>query len=424
LRATEAPLDVEPVADIGPEPVDRSWPRRHRRPLVGGAVLALVLLAVGAGVSWHFSSEVLVPVHSRLAANATVDALAPGRIVLARAENTLRPGVYGLEWPAGHAVLEEVLTSDAHTVTRRLSAVRGRLAPGMRVAVDNDLYTGNPTQALGLAFANVSVPGERGAMPAWLIPGQTRPAQAHPGLAGPRQARARQAPPTQTLGQARTWAIVVHGINGNREGDLYVVPALHRAGVPALLVTYREDVGAPSSPDGLHHMGLTEWRDLAAAARYALAHGAQRLVLVGASMGGAIVSQFMEHSPLAGRVAGLVLDAPALSWKAVLSFNASEMGLPSFAVLPVEWMIDLRIAPDWGSLDALDHPASFHLPILLFHGTADRLVPISSSDAFAKELPGWVTYYRVPEAGHVESWNVDRGLYEQRLGAFLGRIGA
>ncbi len=383
-------------------------------------MLALVLLAVGAGVSWHFASEVLVPDHSRLTADTTVDALSPGRIVLPRSEGTLRPGVYGLEWPAGHAVLEEVLSSDAHSVTRRLSAVRGRLAPGMTVAVDNDLYVGNPTQALGLAFANVSVPGERGPMPAWLIPAQTRRAQAHPGQAAPGQTRPGHTPP----GQARTWAIVVHGINGNREGDLYDVPALHRAGVPALLITYREDSGAPSSPDGLHHMGLTEWRDLEAATHYALAHGAQRVVLVGASMGGAIISQFMEHSPLAGRVAGLVLDAPALSWKAVLSFNASEMGLPSFAVLPVEWMIDLRIDPNWGSLDALDHPASFHLPILLFHGTADRLVPISASDAFARELPGWVTYYRVPEAGHVESWNVDRRRYEQRLGAFLGRIDA
>lgn len=387
---------------------------------MGGLVLALIALAAGAGVSWYFASKVLVPDHSRLTASTTVDALSPGRIVLPRSEGTLRPGVYGLEWPAGHAVLEEVLSSNAHTVTRRLSAVRGRLVPGMTVAVDNDLYTGNPTQALGLAFANVSVPGERGAMPAWLIPAQTRPAQAHPGQAGLGQARPVQTRPEQT----HTWAIVVHGINGNREGDLYVVPALHRAGVPALLITYREDIGAPSSSDGLHHMGLTEWRDLEAAARYALAHGAQRLVLVGASMGGAIVSQFMEHSPLAGRIAGLVLDAPALSWKAILSFNASEMGLPSFAALPVEWMIDLRIAPDWGDLDALDHPDSFHLPILLFHGTADRLVPISSSDAFARELPGWVTYYRVPEAGHVESWNVDRGLYEQRLGAFLGRVGA
>jgi uncharacterized protein len=390
--------------DTGPARVKR-WPRRRRRLLVGGLVLALIALAVGAGVSWHFASRVLVPDRSRLTADTTVVALSPGRIVLPRSEGTLRPGIYGLEWPAGHAVLEGVLASDAHTVTRRLSAVRGRLAPGMTVAVDNDLYVGTPAQALGLPFANVSVSGERGAMPAWLIP-----AQAHPGQTG--------------TGPPRTWAIVVHGLNGNREGDLYVVPALHRAGLPALLITYREDVGAPSSPDDLHHMGLTEWRDLAAAARYALAHGAQRLVLVGASMGGAIISQLMERSPLAGRVAGLVLDAPVLSWKAILSFNASEMGLPSFAALPVEWAIDLRIAPDWGSLDALDHPASFHLPILLFHGTADRRVPISTSDAFARELPGWVTYYRVPRAGHVESWNVDPGLYEQRLGAFLGRVGA
>jgi uncharacterized protein len=50
--------------------------------------------------------------------------------------------------------------------------------------------------------------------------------------------------------------------------------------------------------------GLTEWRDLAAAAQYALARGARRLLLVGYSMGGAIVVSFLEHSPLAARVAG------------------------------------------------------------------------------------------------------------------------
>ncbi len=169
-------------------------------------------------------------------------------------------------------------------------------------------------------------------------------------------------------------------------------------------------------------MGLTELRDLQAAARYALSHGARRLVLVGYSMGGAIVAQFMERSPLARNVAGLVLDAPALSWKAILSFNATEMGLPSFAADPVEWAIGARIDADWNNLDALAHPGDFHLPILLFHGTEDKLVPIASSDQFAKELPGWVTYYRVPHAGHTEAWNVDPGLYEQRLTAFLARI--
>jgi alpha-beta hydrolase superfamily lysophospholipase len=361
-------------------------------------VVLLLALVVGAVVSWHFASEVVVPNHHESShIEVTVQGAAPGQVVLPRSEDTMRPGVYGLEWHGGgRATLEGVLSSSASTVTRRLSAVHGgQLARGVQVAIDTDVYTGNPQQALGLPFRNVSVPDELGSMPAWLIPGRSR-----------------------------TWAIVVHGINADREDDLYLAPPLHRAGLPTLLITYRDDLGAPRSPDGLHHMGLTEWRDLQAAVSFALSHGAQHVVLAGFSMGGAIVAQFMERSPLANHVAGLVLDAPALSWKAILSFNASEMGLPAFAALPVEWTIDLRIHPNWGSLDALDHPSSFHLPILLFHGTADKLVPISTSDAFARELRGWVTYYRVPQAGHVQSWNVDPRLYEQRLAKFLAGVGA
>ena len=381
-----------------------SWRRRHRRGVVLAAValVVLVVVAAGAGVSWYFSSKVLVPDHSDRPQDVTVAGLAPGRIVVSRSEWTQRPGVYGLDWQAGHAILGEVLSSGPSTVTRRLSDVSGYLVAGMKVALDAEVYAGNPQQALGLPYANVRIPDELGPMPAWFIPARP-PSHSHPS-------------------PAHTWAIVVHGINDDPEVGLRIAPTLHRDGLPALLITYREDLGAPKSPDGLHHMGLTEWRDLQAAAGYALAHGARRLVLVGYSMGGAIVAQFMERSPLAARVAGLVLDAPALDWKAILSFNATEMGLPSFAADPVEWMIGARIDADWSSLDALQHPGDFHLPILLFHGTEDKLVPISTSDRFAKELPRWVTYYRVPHAGHTEAWNVDPALYEQRLTAFLARI--
>ncbi|HEV3318801.1 MAG TPA: alpha/beta fold hydrolase [Solirubrobacteraceae bacterium] len=371
-----------------------SWPRRHRRGMILAAVtLVLVAVVAGAVVSWHFSSAVLVPDHSDWPESVTVKGVSPSRIVLSRSEGTRRPGVYGLDWPTGHAMVGAVLSSDAAGVTRRLFVVNGYVVAGMKVVFDPDVYAGTPRQSLGLAYSNVLVPDELGPMPAWWIPGHTN-----------------------------TWAIVVHGINGNLEGDLRMAHALRRDGLPLLLISYREDLGAPRSPDGLHHMGLTEWRDLAAAARYALSHGARRLVLVGSSMGGAIVAQFMEHSPLARQVAGLVLDAPALDWKAILSFNATEMGLPSFAADPVEWMIGARIDADWSGLDALRHPGDFHLPILLFHGTEDKTVPIAISDEFAKELPGWVTYYRVPHAGHVEAWNVDPGLYERRLTAFISRI--
>ncbi len=295
----------------------------RRRWAALAALVLVVLVAAGTAAAWHFSSAVLVPDHSAWPAERTVEALPPGRVVLERSDDTRRPGVYGLEWPGGRAIAGAVLSEDGDTVTRRLRAVDGYLAPGMEVAVDPNVYAGDPTAALGLPSSTVPIPGELGPMPAWLVPGRSH-----------------------------TWAIVVHGINSTPQTGLRVVPALHRAGLPSLLITYREDLGAPPSPDGFHHMGLTEWRDLGAAARYALAHGARRLVLVGYSMGGAIVSQFMERSSLAARVAGLVLDAPALDWKAILSFNATQMGFPSFAALPVEWAIGARIDADWDSLDA------------------------------------------------------------------------
>jgi hypothetical protein len=373
-----------------------SWPRRHRRwLLLGCALLVIGVLALVGVLSWKASSEVLIPDHTGPPADATVERVLQGRVILSRSEETLRPGVYGIDWQGGHAIAGEVLGSDASTVTRRIRRVRGHLVAGLKVAFDNAVYAGNPRQALGLPFSEVRFPDELGPMPAWLIPGRSR-----------------------------TWAIVVHGINRDRRSGLRVAPTLHRAGLPTLLISYREDLGAPAGPDGLHHMGLTEWLDLQAAVRYALAHGARHLVLVGYSMGGAIVSQFMERSSLAGRVAGLVLEAPALDWKAILSFNATQRGLPSFAADPVEWIIGERIDTDWESLDALRHPGDFHLPILLFHGTEDKTVPISTSEDFAAELPRWVTFYRVPKAGHAESWNVGPRLYDSRLKAFLHRIGA
>jgi uncharacterized protein len=355
--------------------------------------MAIALLLIAAAISWHFSDRVLVPDHSSWATETKVEALPPNRIVLARNEDSERPGVYGLDWLGGHAIVGPVVDSDADTVTRTLRSVRGYLAPEMEVGVEANVFPGDPRQAFGLPFDDVLVPDELGPMPAWSI-----------------------------AGKSSTWAIVVHSINGTPAVGLRVVPTLHRASLPTLVITYRGDLSAPASPDGFHHMGLTEWRDLAAAARYALAHGARRLVLVGYSMGGAIVAQFMQRSPLASRVSGLILDAPVLDWRKTLELNATEMGLPSLAALPLEWTIGARIDADWDSLDALQHSDDFHLPILLFHGIDDKVVPIATSDDFAAELPRWVTYYTAPEAGHVEAWNVDPKLYEQRLDAFLTLI--
>ncbi len=374
----------------------QAWLRRHLR-LVTALVVAVLLAAcLGVAAGWHFSSVAIVPDHSEWPLETKVESVEPARIVLSRDQHSEQPGMYGLDWQAGHAIVGGILGKSSDTVTRRVRDVQGYLVPGIKVGFDSHVYAGDPRQALDLPFKSVGVPDELGAMPAWRIP--------------------------PVKGPGRTWAIVVHGHNDDRENDLRIAPTLRRLGLTSLLISYRNDLGAPPSPDGLYHLGETEWRDLAAAVRYTLDEGAHRIVLIGYSMGGVVITQFMQRSPLADHIGALVLDAPVLNWKSVLEFNAEQMSLPAFLASPVEWAIDVRIGPDWSNLNALDHPDAFHLPILLFHSTEDELVPISDSDDFAEELPRWVTYYRVPLVGHTESWNLNPTLYDRRLSRFLGTL--
>lgn len=376
--------------------------RRGWRWLIGGIGLILLLVAAVAAVSWHYSNEVLVPNHSGDPYDIAVLAVGTDTVELDRTDETERPGIYGIEWLDGSAIVEEVVDTAFHggndesagtddTVTRRLREVAGDLQPGEKVRLDSYVFQGDPLTARGLPFHEVGIESELGPMPAWQIGPSDNP----------------------------RWAIIVHGINSSRRASLPIAPTLRQSGLTALAISYRNDIGAPPSPDGHHHMGLTEWRDVEAAARYAVEAGARELLLIGHSMGGALVTQFLERSPLADRVTAMVLDAPALDWPATISFGARQMGLPEFAAKPVQWMIGLRIDADWDQLDAVAHADQLGLPTLLFHGLEDKKVPIESSDAFAATLPDTVTYYRVPEAAHVRSWNVDPELYERRLRRFI-----
>jgi pimeloyl-ACP methyl ester carboxylesterase len=382
-----------------PSAAERAQSRRRNTAVL--TAVAVCLLAAGAAVSWHFSSVLLVPNHSGWEP-VDVEGVSTGRVVLRRDDETERPGVYGLIWRGGHAIAGEVLGESGDLVTRRLRNVDGYLAPGVDAWFDTDVYPGTPRSALGMPYRTASVHGELGPMPAWIV------------LPEKRRSKQREG----------DWAIVVHGINGDLQEGLRLVPAMRRLGMTSMLISYRDDDGVAESPDGLHHLGMTEWRDLEAAARYALGHGAKRLVLVGYSMGGAIVGQFMEHSPLAGRVSGLVLDAPVLDWRRVLEYNTTEMGLPAVAANPLEWAVEARIDVNWDDLDLLRHTDELRLPILLFQGTEDELVPIGLSEDFAAELPHWVSFYAVPHAGHTQSWNVAPALYERRLTNFLRPLDA
>ncbi|MCB5181227.1 alpha/beta hydrolase family protein [Streptomyces antimicrobicus] len=323
-----------------------------------------------------------------------VHSAAGGRIALTRSLAALRPGTYGLHAPGVHAVVGPVLPDAAQapdTVVRRLLAVtHGSLEPGTRVHLTPQVHAGDPRGALGLDHADVDVPGELGPLPAWFVPA----------------ARA-------------TWVITVHGLGTTREHPMVVMPFLHRHQLPVLDLGYRGDRGAPASPDGLGHLGESEWRDVDAALRYALRFGARRIVLHGWSTGAAMALRAAERSALADRISALVLDSPVLDWHTTLRALAAARGTPApllpLAVKAAESRAGLRADHRAPAAD----PASLRVPVLLFHGPDDTLAPWGPSRALAEARPDLVTFHTVHEAPHGAMWNADPARYEEALRRFL-----
>ncbi|MFD3780334.1 alpha/beta hydrolase family protein [Streptomyces sp. NPDC058612] len=324
----------------------------------------------------------------------SVHSTAPGRVELTRSLGSLRPGTYGLDAPGVHAVVGPVLPDAPHgpdTVVRRLVAVtHGSLDPSTRVTLTPQVHLGNPRTALGLDHADVDVPGELGALPAWFVPA------------------ARD-----------TWVITVHGLGSGREHPMVVMPFLHRHHLPVLDLAYRGDLGAPAPPDGLGHLGESEWRDLDAAIRYALRYGARRVVLHGWSTGAAMALRAAERSALADRISGLVLDSPVLDWRATLRALAAARRIPA-AVLPLA----VRAAESRAGLSADRRPpgadpGALRVPVLVFHGPDDTLASWEPSRRLAAARPDLVTLHTVAGAGHGAMWNADPARYEEALRRFL-----
>ncbi|MEU6149483.1 prolyl oligopeptidase family serine peptidase [Actinosynnema sp. NPDC047251] len=359
--------------------------------LISVAVVSALLSAGVLGVGWYYSGQLLEPDQARPGHPDTIVGSGDNTVTLAESRITVQPGTWGLVWPGGEARVGRVTDRAAGAVTRELT---GTAPPaGTKVRLETSVWTSDPKAALGLDYEDVAVPTELGDMPAWLVPGV-----------------------------ARTWVVAVHGRGGTRAESLRITPTLHRAGLPVLAVTYRNDLGAPASPDGLFHLGDTEWRDVEAAVRYALDRGARDVLLYGWSMGGAAVGQFLGRSELAGKAVGAVLDAPVTSWTKTLELQSRNRGVPTQLVPVAELVSDWRADLEFDRFDLVDHPPAHRPPTLLVHGAADGTVPVQGSRDLAEastRLDWPLTYVEAPAAEHTAAWNVDPTGYERSVTDFL-----
>ncbi|MCE0487834.1 alpha/beta hydrolase family protein [Ornithinimicrobium sediminis] len=380
---------------------------------VAGMALGVVASLGSFGAATYFARRIITPEHEKKD-DTTVVEVGDGTVTLVAEPHTLAPGHYGLwlDGGAGHARLGDVLAVDAtsrraaeHTVTREVLGVdAGELRVGT-ARWNGYLYCGDPMTAHGLAHEDVLVTSDIGDLPAWRVP-----------------------PAADTDGDRTRWAVLVHGRSARREETLRALPVLHRLGYVSLVPMYRNDIGAPASIDGRYNLGLSEWRDIEAAIRYAVRHGAREVVLFGWSMGGAVVLQTLDRSPLAGWVRKVVLDGPVIDWGDVISHQADINRMPfgadviSKGLLGHPWArgllgaaepIDIGVTNWVARADELEHP------VLLIHSVADDVVPSGPSQALARRRPDLVQLALWEQALHCREWNTDPQRWERLVADFL-----
>lgn len=314
-------------------------------------------------------------------------------------EETLS-GTWGLDYHGGYGDISTIDSRTSSTVTRNFTLITGsKPNVGQNANISGYAFPDNPKVAFGIDYQNVSYKGPLGNYPSWYI-----------------------------AGKSTTWAITVHGNGMTRLDGMTAVPVLHRLGLPILMITYRNDPKAPRSKSDILRYGLTEWQDLAAAVTYALNHGAHHVVLLGYSMGGGIVTNFLYNSPLASKVSATVLDAPMLNFSQTVDYGASLMNLPLVGIqLPqsltdmAKWISSWRFGVKWNQLNFLKKDKQLKTPILLFQGLSDKTVPAYTSAELAKDRPHLVDYVTTPGAGHLNSWNFHPHSYDTQLQAFLSK---
>ncbi|MDF1479765.1 alpha/beta fold hydrolase [Leifsonia sp. H3M29-4] len=366
---------------------------------VGGALA--VTAAAAAAVTVIFARTVVTPPAKReedvrilghdeatITLSATLDSLTPGRYSLWFRQDT------------GHARVGEILSYTATTVTRQLLGVQlGDLRGATRGRFSGWFYL-SPGE-LPVEFTEVEVETELGPAPAWYVPAERA---------------------------SNRWMIGVHGRAVRRQEAIRAIPVFREAGHDSLLISYRNDGDAPRSPDHRYALGDSEWRDVDAAMRYAVEHGAKEIVLMGWSMGGATVLQALTRSPLADRVTAVVLDSPVVDWVTALEYQGVANRLPK----PLQWGVLRLLSQRWAGrvtgqrepidlhrLDFVRRADELHTPILLLHSDDDGYVPSTASRALAVARPDIVTFEPFDTARHTKLWNYDADRWNAAIRRFL-----
>ena len=191
--------------------------------------------------------------------------------------------------------------------------------------------------------------------------------------------------------------------NGENLGAIWPVLRDFRPPDAALLVLDYPGYGASggrATEAGLHQAAEAAYAALAARPEVDPA----RIVVYGRSLGTTVATWLAARRP----VAGVILESPFT--------NAREMSRQHLGLFP---RFVLRL-----ELDNLAAIAQIRAPVLVFHGTADRLVPFAMGQRVAQAATGPAELVAIEGASHNETYARGGAAYRDRMREFVRRVTA
>lgn len=216
-----------------------------------------------------------------------------------------------------------------------------------------------------------------------------------------------------------TVIICAHGHRGNKSDMLGIGSGLWRAGHSVLLFDFR---GNGDSGDGPQSLAHHEQRDLSAAVDLVRERRPDaRIAVVSFSMG---ASTAILTAAADDRIEALVADSPFATLSDVVANGYRRYRLPGEPLIPAADLLNrLRYGYAFAEVRPLDRIGAISpRPLLLLHGTDDRVIPYRHAQQLAEAAaPGPVELVTFDGVDHCGGYFEDRPGYIQLVAEFIKR---
>lgn len=213
-------------------------------------------------------------------------------------------------------------------------------------------------------------------------------------------------------GAARGTILFLHGNAENVSTHIGSVYWLPERGFNVLLLDYR----GYGASEGTPSMAGAQ-ADIEAAMRYLLDRPGidrSRIVIFGQSLGGALASYYVAHSPHRAHIRALVVESAPASYRDI----AREKAAGFWLTWPLQWPIAWSVSDDYSPVYTMARISP--IPLLVIHGERDAIVPLHDGQRLYEAAQEPKELWIVPGGGHIGAFL--RPEYRERFVAYLGRV--